>query len=69
MQNSDLATRLASLYKLLKQDEPWLWSSEQEAAFQDVKTMLLSPQILAHFDDSKPIIMACDASPFGIGAI
>ena len=65
----DLATRLAPLYKLLKQDEAWHWSSEQEAAFQDVKTSLLSPQILAHFDDSKPIIMACDASPFGVGAI
>ena len=38
-------------------------------AFQDVKTLLLSPQILAHFDDSKPIIMACDTSPFGIRAI
>ena len=65
----DLATRLAPLYKLLKQDEPWHWSNEQETAFQDVKTSLLSPQILAHFDDTKPIIMACDASPFGVGAI
>ena len=65
----DLATRLTPLYKLLKQDEPWHWSSEQETAFQDVKTSLLSPQILAHFDDTKPIIMACDASPFGVGAI
>ena len=39
----DLATRLAPLYKLLKQDEPWHWYSEQEIAFHDVKTLLLSP--------------------------
>ena len=65
----DLATRLAPLYKLLKHDESWIWSTEQETAFQDVKKKLLSPQILAHFDDTKPIVLACDASPFGVGAI
>ena len=31
--------------------------------------MLRNHQILAHFDDTKPIVMACDASPFGVGAI
>ena len=65
----DLANRLAPLYKLLNHEEPWIWSTEQETAFQDVKKSLLSPQILAHFDDTKPIVMACDASPFGVGAI
>ena len=65
----DLATKLAPLYKLLKREEPWNWSIEQETAFQDVKKLLLSSQILAHFDDTKPIVMACDASPFGVGAI
>ena len=43
---------------------------EQEAAFQDVKKSLLSPQVLAHFDDTKPIVLACDAaSSFGVGAV
>ena len=65
----DLATRLAPLYKLLKHDESWILSTEQETAFQNVKKSLLSPQILAHFDDTKPIVMACNASPFGVGAI
>ena len=53
----------------MKHEEPWNWSIEQETAFQDVKKLLLSSQILAHFDDTKPIVMACDASPFGVGAI
>ena len=65
----DLATRLALLCKLLKQDKSWHWSNEQQTAFQDVKTLLLPPQILANFDDTKPIIIASDASPFGVGAI
>ena len=59
----DLATRLAPLYKLLKRDEPWKWSIEQEKAFQDVT------ETLFHFDDTKPIIIACDASPFGVKAV
>ena len=25
--------------------------------------------MLAHFDDQKPIVLACDVSPFGIGAV
>ena len=65
----DLAARLAPLYKLLKHNEPWHWSTEQETAFHDVKKSLMTPQILAHFDDTKPIVMACDASPFGVGAV
>jgi len=65
----DLATRLAPLYKLLQHGEPWSWSTQQEAAFRDVKNLLLTPQVLAHFDDSKPIVLSCDASPFGVGAV
>jgi len=34
-----------------------------------VKNLLLTPQVLAHFDDSKPIVLSCDASPFGVGAV
>jgi len=25
--------------------------------------------VLAHFDDTKPIVLACDTSPFGLGAV
>ena len=56
----DLATRLAPLYKLLKHDESWIWSTEQETAFQDVKKSLLSPQILAHFNDTMLLLLELD---------
>ena len=65
----DSATRLAPLYKLLKHEEPWNWSTPQQKAFQDVKQSLLNSHTLAHYDDTKPIVMACDASPFGVGAV
>ena len=65
----DLATKLAPLYQLLKQDTQWEWLDQQEQSFQEVKQLLSTPSILVHFDDRKPIVVACDASPFGIGAV
>ena len=65
----DLATKLAPLYKLLKQDAKWKWLDQQEQSFQEVKQLLSTPNILVHFDDRKPIVVACDVSPFSIGAM
>ena len=65
----DLATKLAPLYQLLQKDKQWEWSDQWEQPFQEVKWLLSSPNMLVHFDDQKPIVLACDASPFGKGAV
>jgi len=63
-----LAATLAPLYKLLRHEEPWNWTSEQEKHLQS-KELLLSSQVLVHFDPKLPIRLACDASDYGIGAV
>ena len=65
----NLSSNLAPLYKLLKKGETWSWTKQQEDAFVEVKEALQSDALLVHFDPQKTIILACDASPYGCGAV
>ena len=65
----NLSMRLQPLYQLLTKDCQWKWSKAQEKAFQESKDLLQSSQLLVHFNPQLPIILACDASAFGIGAV
>ena len=46
----------------------WAWVSEEKAAFRRLKELLSTADVLAHFDPSLPLGVACDASAVGIGA-
>ena len=65
----NLSSELALLYKLLKHNEPWHWTSQQKKAFERSKELLLSLQLLVHFDPNLEIHLACDASSYSIGAV
>ena len=64
-----LSSRLAPLYRLLQQRTPWRWGAEERTVFEAVKKQLSSPPILEHYDPEKPLSLACDASPYGVGAV
>ena len=61
----NLSSTLASLYKLLKNTGKWRWTYIRSVT----KELLSSAQVLVHFDPAKEVILACDASPYGIGAV
>ena len=65
----NLSTLLAPQYTLLGKDVPWKWSSEQDQAFQRSIELLTSSKLLVHFDPQLPLLLACDASAYGIGAV
>ena len=65
----NLSTLLAPLYSLLRKNVPWSWQSEQKKAFEKAKELLKSPKLLVHYDINKELILSCDASPYGVGAI
>ena len=65
----DLSTLLSPLYKLLQKEHKWTWEKKQQEAFDEVKSRLTSDRILAHYDPDKQLVLACDASPYGVGAV
>ena len=65
----NLSSKLAPLYDLLHKDRKWQWSSKQDEAFKLDKKALQTDSLLVHFDDNKPLVLTCDASPYGLGAV
>ena len=47
----------------------WKWAKEQQSAFDQVKGLIQTAGILVHYDPNKEIVVTCDASPKGVGAV
>ncbi|RXN13999.1 putative protein K02A2.6-like protein [Labeo rohita] len=65
----NLATIANPLNTLLCKGKRWQWSAECNAAFKKAKEQLVSQNVLTHYDPQNPIRLACDASPYDIGAV
>ena len=65
----NLSTVLAPLHLLLQKDKKWTWGQSQEHAFKKSKEMLVSTQLLVHYDSETELILASDASPHGVGSV
>ena len=42
---------------------------KEEQTFQQSKYLLNSSNLLIHYDPENPMVIACDASPYGLGAV
>ena len=65
----NLSAVLAPLHELLQKYTPWHWGSAQSQAFEESKALLQSSQVLVHYDPRLPLVISCDAPPYGIGAV
>ncbi len=65
----NIATLLKPLHKLLCHENSWRWTTECQETFNKAKETLLKSKALTHFDPALPIQLACDASPYGVGAV
>ena len=59
---------LKPLYDCAK-EKKLKWNDKCDEAFKWVKSELISPRVLAHFDPNETVVLACDASTYGLSAI
>ena len=65
----NLATTLHPLHDFLQKDRPWKWTEACKRAFVKSKKQLRDSSLLVHYDLKKSLRRACDASPYGVGAV
>ena len=60
---------LKPLYELLQAGTSWHWGLPQQRAFEASKALIQSSKVLVHYNARLPLVLSCDASPYGIGAV
>lgn len=60
---------LYPLYQLIKKDTIWEWNNDCQIAFDKIKELMISPQILVHYNPELKVNLTVDASDKGLGAI
>ncbi|WVZ93410.1 hypothetical protein U9M48_039390 [Paspalum notatum var. saurae] len=65
----DFSKTAKPMTSLTKKNAKYVWSSNCEEAFQTLKKLLTSAQVLAQPDVTKPFDVYCDASGNGLGCV
>ena len=65
----DFSKIVAPMVKLTKKGENFVWSSECEQSFLEIKSLLMKSPIMAYPNDEGEYILDTDASDVGIGAV
>ena len=60
---------MAPLYVLERGNSEWSWGEKESNAFLEAKKLLKSNTLLVHYDPDKPLVLTCDASSYGLGAV
>ena len=54
--------------RLANKDVEWQWGKVQDDALKQVKKLVTSSPVLTYYDQTKPLVLQCDASQTGLGA-
>ena len=65
----NMSTITAPIRDLLRKENEFCWTQAQETAFLKVKETLSETPVLAFYDVNKPVLVTCDASKSGLGAL
>ena len=65
----NITEKTKPLRDLLLKTVNWTWTEVHEKAFSELKLVLNSPLVLAHYDLNKPVVLSADSSSYGMGAV
>jgi transposase InsO family protein len=65
----DFSYHARPLFDLTKKDAKWIWSEEEQSAFDTLKRLITSAPILSSPDNSRPFRIEADSSDFATGAV
>jgi len=65
----NISTVLHPLHELLKKNTIFIWNKECMEAFKKIKEIIISDQVLVYYNPLYPLILNCDASEYGLGAV
>ena len=65
----NLSALLQPLHELLQKGVKWDWTAECQQAFVHSKAELVAGKVLVPYDENKNLILACDASPYGVATV
>jgi hypothetical protein len=63
------ATLLEPLHRLLDTAQAWQWTEREQHSFDTAKRLLTFDLTLIHYDVMKPLVLTCDSSEYGVGAV
>lgn len=65
----DFSTIAAPLNMLRRKNTKFVWGKSQQKSFEQLKLQIVNATQLAYFQDNLPLVLATDASPYGLGAV
>ncbi|CAF1158398.1 unnamed protein product [Adineta steineri] len=66
---SNFSTKCQVLNRLRQANVKWDWNNQCQAAFTNLLQEIANATTLVHFDGKLPVVLATDASEYGIGAV